>query len=122
MEEGDPPAVEPDARRLVDQLNATRGQVGERPVEIVYQISNVVHARAARRQKTAEPGIVVERAEQLNPVAASFDRDGVDVLLFDPNALVDDEPKPPVGIHGGVQIVNNYTDMMNWTRRCKRRV
>src|SRR5690242_10950098 len=54
------------ARLLVDELRAVALQRLERRADVVHLERDVVHARTARREETADGRVVLERREQLD--------------------------------------------------------
>src|SRR5579871_6358862 len=74
MDECDLEAEHPSARRLVDQLRAGARKVVERSSDVVHLIGDVMHARPALREETADRRVVAERSEELDAALPHADR------------------------------------------------
>ena len=67
--EGDPAVADPGARLGVDQLDALALELGERRLDVVDAVGDVVQARALALEELADRGVRAERREQLDVAA-----------------------------------------------------
>ena len=67
MDEGDLKPEHTATRRVVDQLGAGVREMGKGGTDVGDLVRDVVHTRAALREKAADGCVLAERAQQLEP-------------------------------------------------------
>jgi hypothetical protein len=114
MDERDLQAEEPPARGLVDQLDPVRPEAVELGGHVRDLEGDVVEARSALCEEPADGRVRTERGEQLDPRAADRERRGLDALILDARAMVDDRAEQRgVGRDRGVEIVDGDADVVD---------
>src|SRR5437879_979478 len=76
MHERDREPEHPAARLRVDQLGTGRREICEGGTDVVHLVGDMVHSRAALREKPAHGRVVTERREQLDPSLTNAHRRG----------------------------------------------
>ena len=117
MDERDLEAEHPAPRRLVDQLRAGAGEVGERGADVVHLVRDVMHSRPALREEAADGSVLAERSEQLDAALADADRRRLDALLLDALAVLERPAEEPrVRVDRAVEIVDGDADVVDRAR------
>jgi hypothetical protein len=105
-------------RGLVDELGAAIRKVRERSANVLDLVRDVVHARAALGEETADGRIVAERGQQLEPALSDADRRGLDALLLDPRAMLESRAEETlVGVERAIEVLDRETDVVHGARR-----
>ncbi len=99
---------------FVDQICARAGELGQRRVEVVDLVGDVVHPRPSLREEAADRRVLSERLEQLDPALADADRRGVDTLRFNRRAMLDARAEQPlVGGESRVEVFDRNPEMVD---------
>lgn len=104
MEERDEMPVSTSARHAIDQFHARSGAFREGGDEVVYLITQVVHARSSDLEMAGERGVGPRRRQEFDATRTGADEDNLDSLAFDDLAAGrrrSDDRGP--GAHGTVQ-------------------
>src|SRR6266576_1466578 len=118
MDEGHLEAEEAGTRLFVDQLGAFPRELRERGTKVVHLGGDVMHARAALREKATDGRLLAERFQQLDASVANSQRRCTHTLLVDRRLMLDlGAEEPLVGLEGGIEIVDRHSEMMNAARR-----
>ena len=114
MHEGDFEPEHPVPRLVVDQLGATRREIGDRSANVVDLVGDVMHPWAPLRQELPDGRIVAERREQLDPVLADADRRSLDTLIVHAGAVLEAAAEEAlVRAHRFVEIRDGDADVVN---------
>src|SRR5262249_52499641 len=114
MDECDLEPEEALARRLVDQVGARVGELGQGGAEGADLVRDVVHAGAALREEAADRRVLLERLEQLDPAIADTNRRGADALIVHRRPVLDlGTEEPLVGAQCLVEIDDRNTEVMD---------
>ena len=89
MNESDLEAEEPRTRVLVDQVGARTDELGQRRAEIAHLVGDVVHPRAALRQKATNRRVFFQRFEELHPSRADTERRSPHALVIHGGGVLD---------------------------------
>src|SRR4051812_30896368 len=118
MDERDLEAEHPAARRLVDQLCACTGEIGECNADVVHFVGDVMHARPALCEKAADGSVLPERSEQLDATLANAKRCGLDALVIDALAMLERRAEQPrVRVDRAVEVGYSNSDVVDRARR-----
>jgi len=114
MDEGNLEPEEAAPRALIDQLDPLGGESFELAADIVDLEGDVVHARAALRQKLTDRRVGTERGEQLNPARADAERSRLDALFTQHLAVLElGVEEPPVCVDRGIEANHRNADVMD---------
>jgi hypothetical protein len=114
MDERDLEPEEPCARLGVDQIRARVRQLRQRRAEVADLVRDVVHPRAALRQKAPDGSVLPKRLQQLHTTVANAKRRGAHPLVVDRRPMLDlGAEEPLVRRERVVEVVNGDTKMMN---------
>ena len=118
MDERDLEPEHPAARRLVDELRARVGEVGERSANVVNLVRDVVHPGAALREEAADRRVLAKRGQKLEPALADADGRRLDALLLHARAMLEPRAEEAlVRVERAVEILDRETDVMHGARR-----
>jgi hypothetical protein len=114
MHERDLEPEHPLARLAVDQLCASRSEVGCGRSHVVDFVRDVMHARPVLREKLADRRVVAESRQELDPVVTDADRRRFDALGIDADPMLQSTAKETlVCAHRLVEIHNSDPDVMD---------
>ena len=83
MQEGDAAVADTDPRLAVDQLEAGGADRGQRRVDVLHRVGDVMQARALAVDELADGGVGAERPQQLDMALADIEQDRLDALRLD---------------------------------------
>jgi hypothetical protein len=99
---------------FVDQICAGACKLGQRCIEIVHLVGDVVHSRAALREEAADRSVVSEGLEQLDATVADSNRGCAHTLILDRRAMLDLRAEQTlVSRESGVEILDRNSQMMD---------
>jgi len=114
VDEGD---LEPEhalPRLGVDQLGTLGGELGERRVDVVHLVGDVVHARPALREEAADRRVLAERGHELDTTVADQQQGRLDALLLDRGPVLEPAAEETlVRLHRLVQVRDGQADMVD---------
>ena len=114
MHEGDLQPEDAASRRGVDQLGALHGERPKRGAHVVDLVRDVVHPRAALREKTPDGRVVAEGRKQLDASVTDAHRCRLDALLLDALPMLEPAAEQPfVRRDRGVEIVDCHSHVVN---------
>ena len=94
-------------RAFVDQFGTGSRELGQRRVEVVHLVGDMVHPGSSLREEAADRRVLAEWLEQLDSTLADADRRGSDALIFHGRALLDQRAEQPlVGREGRVEVLD----------------
>jgi len=102
------------ARLRVDQLDALRSEIGERRVDVVHLVGDVVHARPALREEAPDRRVLAQRRHQLDAAVADTQQGRLDALLHDGGPVLEPAAEETlVRLHRLVQVRNGQADVVD---------
>jgi hypothetical protein len=114
MHERDLQPEEALAGLLVDEISTGSDELGERGVEVIHLVRNVVHTGAALGEKASDRCVLAERFEQFEAVLTDPKRGCPDTLVADGGLVLDfGSKKPLIGCKGRVEIFDGNSQVMN---------
>src|SRR5689334_9963549 len=114
MDERDPRSVQPDARRLVDELEALLACIRQRLVDVWDRDGQVVQSGATPGQELADRGVLPQGTQQLDLGVAGAEEGGLEPVMLARGSVRDLGPEQRrVQADGLVHVVDRHPDVMN---------